>query len=255
MRNIKLLLEYEGTDYFGWQIQSDLPTIQGIIQDKVKRITGENVNLIAAGRTDTGVHAKGQVCNFMTKSQLPAISIKKGLNALLPNDIVVKDAMDVDEDFNARRKAVSKTYKYLILNRDHPSSFYRRFSWFISYPLDIVSMREGARVIIGKRDFSSFRAVGCGAHHAIRKIENITIDRTPEGLLKIKVKGNAFLRHMVRIMVGTLVALGSGRITIAELKDIVEAKDRTLADMTAPSQGLFLEKVEYEVHDRTSTAI
>lgn len=245
MRNIKLLLEYEGTDYFGWQLQPSIPTVQETIQDRLKKMTGEDASLIAAGRTDAGVHATGQVCNFMTESKIPAISIKKGLNTLLPRDIVVKDAIDVDEEFHSRRDAYSKTYNYLIVNRDYPSSLYRRFSWFIPQQLDIVEMRRGARLLTGEKDFSSFRAVGCESPHAIRNIENITIDRTQDGLLKIKVKGNAFLRHMVRIMVGTLITLGRGKITVAELKEIVEAKDRTTAGITAPPQGLFLKKVEY----------
>lgn len=247
MRNIKLLLEYEGTAYVGWQVQPGLPTIQETIQDRLKKMTGEDADLIAAGRTDSGVHAKGQVCNFTTASRIPAISIRKGLNRLLPEDIVVKDAMDVDEGFNARTDACSKTYQYLIFNRDYPSSFYRRFSWFIRQPLDIAEMREGAKILTGKKDFSSFRGAGCGSSHAVRNIKSITIDRNPEGLLKVRVQGYAFLRHMVRIMVGTLVTLGRGKIAVADLKEIVEAKDRTTAGLTAPPQGLFLEEVEYGV--------
>ena len=245
MRNIKLILEYEGTNYHGWQVQPEVTTIQGTIQDNIKKILGEDITLTAAGRTDSGVHAFQQVCNFETDSSIPALAIMNGLNSHLPGDIVAKYCQDVDSDFHARRNVSSKTYKYLLISRNFPSSIYRNFSWALYYKLDLEAMAEAAGLFLGEKDFSSFRASGCGARHAIRSIDQFSIDTASDGFINLEVKGKAFLRHMVRIMVGTLVDLGRGKISISELKEIIEAKDRTLAGQTAPPQGLFLKEVTY----------
>ena len=245
MRNIKLILEYEGTHYHGWQVQPEIITIQGTIQATIKYILGEEVTLTAAGRTDTGVHAFQQVCNFTTDSSLPALTIMNGLNSLLPGDIAVKNCQDVDNDFHARRNVSSKTYKYLLISRNFPSSIYRNFSWSVYYKLDLEAMAEGARLFLGEKDFSSFRSVGCSSRHAIRSIDEFTIDAASDGFINLEVKGKAFLRHMVRIMVGTLVDVGRGKISVSDLKEIIDGKDRTLAGQTAPPQGLFLKEVEY----------
>ncbi|MBI5286054.1 MAG: tRNA pseudouridine(38-40) synthase TruA [Deltaproteobacteria bacterium] len=257
MRNIKLLIEYEGTNYAGWQIQPDLPTIQGIIQNRLKIILREDVKLVAASRTDAGVHALGQVANFKTIADKPPISIQRSLNALLPEDIVIKGVEEVDLEFDARRDARSKTYQYLILNRPYPSALYRNLSWFIPNPLNIEVMQEGAQYLVGERDFSSFRSADCSAINPVREILAVSARTTlpplpfPQGVreggfIEIEVKGTAFLMHMVRIMVGTLVSLGKGRITVEGFKAIIEARDRTKAGMTAPPRGLFLKEVEYE---------
>ncbi|MEK7828248.1 MAG: tRNA pseudouridine(38-40) synthase TruA [Deltaproteobacteria bacterium] len=255
MRNIRLLIEYKGTNYAGWQIQPNLPTIQGIIQEKIKIITGEEVKLIAAGRTDVGVHALGQAANFHTESLISHIPMQTGLNALLPDDIVIKDVVEVSPDFDSRRHALSKTYRYLILNRAYPSAIYRNFSWHVFQKLDIDAMKKAASYLIGKKDFTSFRAAECDAQHPIREIIYFSIETTPSvlfltnsdetGLLALEVKGTAFLRHMVRIMVGTLVAVGKGKIKLNDFQAIINAKDRRLAGITAPPQGLFLKEVEY----------
>lgn len=255
MRNIRLLIEYKGTNYKGWQIQPNLPTIQGITQEKIKIITGEKVKLIAASRTDVGVHALGQAANFHTESLIPLVSIQMGLNALLPDDIVIKDAVEVSPDFNSRRHAIAKTYRYLILNRPYPSAIYCNFSWHVFQKLDIDAMKKAAGYLIGKKDFTSFRAADCNAPHPIKGILCFSIETTPPvplltssdetGLLALEVKGTAFLRHMVRIMVGTLVAVGKGKIKLNDFQAIINAKDRRLAGMTAPPQGLFLKEVEY----------
>src|SRR3989304_9805037 len=264
MRNIRLLIEYKGTNYTGWQIQPNLPTIQGITQEKIKIITGEEVKLIAASRTDVGVHALGQAANFHTESLIPTIPIQMGLNALLPDDIVIKDAVEVSPDFNSRRHAIAKIYRYLILNRPYPSAIYRNFSWHVFQKLDIDTMKKAAGYLIGKKDFTSFRAAECDAPHSIREILffSIKILTSPivgtdfksvprgtgcdkEGFIELEVKGTAFLRHMVRIMVGTLVAIGKGKIEPNDFQAIIDAKDRRLAGMTAPPHGLFLKEVEY----------
>ena len=245
LRNIKLIIEYEGTRYAGWQIQQNLPTIQGIIQEKIKIITGEDIKLTASSRTDAGVHALGQVANFCTESRIPPYSIQMGLNALLPDDIVIKKAEEAPLDFDSRQNAKAKTYRYLILNRSYPSAIYRNFSWHVFQKLDIDAMTKAAGYLIGKKDFTSFRAAECDAPHSMREILSFSIEKNDDGFLELEVKGTAFLRHMVRIMVGTLVAVGKGKIKPNDFQAIIGAKDRRLAGMTAPPQGLFLKEVEY----------
>lgn len=245
MRNIKLIIEYQGTNYAGWQIQHNLPTIQETIQEKLKIMTGEDIELTASSRTDAGVHALGQTANFHTQSRIPVHSFQMGLNALLPDDIVIKRAEEVSPDFDSRRNAKAKTYKYLILNRPYPSAIYRNFSWHVFQKLDIDAMRKAAACLIGKKDFTSFRATECDALHSVREILSFSIKHKDDGFLELEVKGTAFLRHMVRIMVGTLVAVGKGKIMPHDFQAIIDAKDRKLAGMTAPPQGLFLKEVEY----------
>jgi len=272
LRNIKLTIEYEGTNYAGWQVQQNLPTIQGIIQDKIKIITGEEARatgrsfLTAASRTDACVHALNQAANFYTEIRITPHSVQMGLNALLPDDIVIKNAEEVPLDFDSRKDARSKTYKYLILNRPYPSAIYRNFSWHIFRKLDIDAMQIAAKYFVGKKDFTSFRAAECDAPHSIREILSFSIktpsqpsplegegqgegifpeQRLTDGFIELEVKGTAFLRHMVRVMVGTLVAVGKGKIKLNDLQAIIDAKDRRLAGMTALPQGLFLKEVEY----------
>ncbi len=245
MRNIKLLIEYEGTRYAGWQIQENLPTIQGTIQEKLRIMTGEEIKLTASSRTDAGVHALGQTANFCTESHIPPRSIQMGINALLPDDIVIKKAEEVPLDFDSRRNTKAKTYRYLILNRSYSSAIYRNFSWHVFQKLDIDAMRKAAGYLIGKKDFTSFRAAECDALHSVREILSFSIEKKDDGFLEIEVKGTAFLRHMVRIMVGTMVAVGKGKIKPDDFQAIIDAKDRRLAGMTAPPHGLFLKEVEY----------
>ncbi len=245
MRNIKLLIEYEGTHYAGWQIQAGHPTIQGKLAGAIEKLTGSPVNLSGASRTDAGVHAWGQVANFKTSSRIPLLGIRQGLNSILPEDIVVKDAAEVPHEFDSRRGSTGKTYLYRVLNRRYPSSIMRNFTWFVYQPLDINLMREGAKHMIGEKDFSSFRAADSDAPHSIREVTSIEVTERPEGMIEFEVRGTAFLRHMVRIMVGTLVTLGKGKLKPDEIKTIIEAKNREAAAMTAPPQGLFLVKVGY----------
>ncbi|MBI5327183.1 MAG: tRNA pseudouridine(38-40) synthase TruA [Deltaproteobacteria bacterium] len=245
MRNIKLIIEYEGANYAGWQIQKNLPTIQGTIQEKLKIMTGEDIELTASSRTDAGVNALGQTANFNTESRIQPYSFQMGLNALLPDDIVIKNAEDVFLDFDSRKDAKSKTYRYLILNRPYPSAIYRNFSWHVFQKLDIDAMRTAASLLIGKKDFTSFRAAECDALHSVREVLSFSIEKRDDGFLEFEVKGTAFLRHMVRIMVGTLTAIGKGKIKVEEFQTIIDAKDRRLAGITAPPHGLFLKEVEY----------
>lgn len=245
MRNIRLLIEYEGTNYAGWQVQEGLPTIQGTLMEAAKKLTGEEVTVFGASRTDAGVHAFGQVASFRTEKAYPPFNIRQGLNSFLPEDIVVKDASEAPEDFDPRRGSKGKVYVYKVLNRSYPSALLRNFAWHVFKPLDIEKMREGAKHLIGEKDFSSFRAADSDAAHSIREVTSVNIETSGEGLIEIEVRGTAFLRHMIRIMAGTLVALGKGKFGPEEIQRIIEAKDRAAAAMTAPPQGLMLMKVEY----------
>ena len=244
-RNIRLIVEYEGTGYAGWQFQAGLPTIQGELAAALKRLTGQEPKLIGASRTDRGVHAFGQVVNFHTESRIPPNGMLMGLNSLLPPDIAIKAVEEAGPEFDARRDARGKAYIYKLLNRGFPSAILRRFTWFVHKPLDISLMREGALHMVGRRDFSSFMAAHSDSLHSVREVTSVDVRDAVEGVIEIEVRGTAFLRHMVRIMAGTLVAAGSGRIAPAQIEAIIEARDRTKAPMTAPPQGLFLMKVEY----------
>lgn len=245
MRNVKLLIEYEGTSYAGWQVQEGLATIQGSLIEAASKLTRKEAVITGASRTDAGVHALGQVASLRTESDIPCWNITQGLNAFLPDDIVVKGASDEAPEFDPRRDSRGKTYLYRIINRDHPSALLRNFTWHIFNPLDLDAMRQAASHLIGEKDFSSFRAAGCEALHPRREVTSIDIGKKKDGLVEIEVRGTAFLRHMVRIIAGTLVAVGKGKLSSGDIPRILEARDRTLASQTAPARGLVLVKVEY----------
>jgi len=186
-----------------------------------------------------------EVARLKTESAMPCHKLMQGMNALLPDDIVIKEAVDMPDWFDPRNDSKGKIYLYRIINRNHPSAIARNFTWHIFAPLDIAAMREAAKHFIGEKDFSSFKAANAEALHFTREVTSVEVFDRGEGLIEIEVRGTAFLRHMVRIMTGTLVAVGKGKISPAEMPAIIEAKDRTAASMTAPSQGLILVKVEY----------
>lgn len=244
MRNIKLTIEYDGTDYHGWQFQPNARTIQGVMEERIGTIVNEKIGLNASGRTDAGVHALNQVANFKTSSGISCKALQKGLNALLPQDISVKEVCEVDADFHSRFSATGKVYTYQILNRPYPSALVCRFSWFIRYPLNTERMDRAAAHIIGAHDFSSFRASSCGAPHPIKTVRAAWF-RKEGGLLVFEIEATGFLHHMVRNIVGTLVDVGMGRMTTDSFKEVFHSKDRRLAGVTAPSQGLFLKEVKY----------
>ncbi len=244
MRNIRLDLEYEGTRYVGWQYQLNGPSVQAEVMSVLKKITGEDVKLTGASRTDSGVHAAGQVANFFTTSKMPALELRRGLNALLPDDIAVLDAADVPADFDAR-SASSKTYVYSVLARVAPSPLMRRFSWHVPWPIDLSAMNEGGAYMLGRKDFSSFRAARSDAYHSVREVLSVRITSGANEVIAIEVRGRAFLRHMVRIMAGTLVDVGLGRIPPSDVEAIISAKDRSAAPRTAPACGLLLKNIRY----------
>jgi len=244
MRNIKLTIEYDGTRYHGWQVQQNVETIQGTIEEKLAQITGKAVRLVASGRTDTGVHALGQVAHFKTESTLEAMSLLKALNSLLPEDIHIKGAEEVEETFHARFGAKGKVYEYRIFNGEFPSPFYRHFSWFIPGTLDLARMRKAATKLKGRHDFSSFCSAGSDFSSHIREVYEIDVG-VRDSLIIIQVEANAFLKQMVRNIVGTLVDVGRRKLTPLQFGAILKARDRRKAGATAPAQGLFLVKVNY----------
>ncbi|KAF0120997.1 MAG: tRNA pseudouridine38-40 synthase [bacterium] len=245
MRNIRLVIEYDGTNYHGWQIQPNAVSIQETIEDRLQKITQEEIKLIAAGRTDAGVHAVEQVANFSTRSRLDINKIQMGLNSLLPPDIAIKEISEAEQDFHARYSAKSKIYRYVILNQRFPSPLYRNFSWFIPFKLDIKEMKKAVQCLIGKHDFSSFKASGCNSHNPIREVYDISLDKDTKGFIIFEIEANAFLKQMVRNIVGTLADVGKGKIGVSEFEEILRAKDRKKAGITAPPQGLFLVKIKY----------
>ena len=245
MRNIKLAIEYDGTHYHGWQIQPNAVSIQETIEDRLQKITQEEIRLIAAGRTDAGVHAIEQVANFSTKSQLDINNIQRGLNSMLPPDIVIKEISEAEQDFHARYSAKSKIYRYVILNRRFPSPLHRNFSWYIPFKLNIREMKEAVQCLIGKHDFSSFKASRCNSNNPIREIYSISLDKDTRGFITFEVEANGFLKQMVRNIVGTLTDVGKEKMGAVEFEEILRAKDRKKAGITAPPQGLFLVKIKY----------
>lgn len=244
MRNIKLTIEYEGTNYSGWQIQENAITIQEKLEEALEKITGEKVKLVGSGRTDAKVHALGQVANFLTKSSIPGEKYKFALKFLLPEDITIVDSQEVDLDFHARFDATKKTYKYLVYNGELPRAIYRNFSYHVPYPIDIDKMLYASRYFIGTHDFATFMAANSEVNSTIRTIYDITIVRKNE-LIEFTIEGNSFLRNMVRIIVGTLLYVGFGKIDKEQISKIILDKKREGAGPTVPPQGLFLEKVFY----------
>ncbi|MCK5237674.1 MAG: tRNA pseudouridine(38-40) synthase TruA [Deltaproteobacteria bacterium] len=245
MRNIKLQIEYDGTAYVGWQIQNNGKSVQGVLQNALKKMTGDDVNLIGCGRTDSGVHAIDYTANFNTNSGISTDGFFKGLNTSIPYDIVIKSAEEVESEFNARRSAKAKTYIYRVLIAHHRPAIYRERCWQINQELDLEVMKEGAALLVGEKDFKTFCAIGSNATEFVREVSSFIITERDEGFIDFSVRGRSFLMHMVRIMVGSLVMLGRGKLTLDEFGSAIEAKDRMRLPYTAPSQGLFLRDVEY----------
>jgi tRNA pseudouridine38-40 synthase len=245
-RNFKLVIEYDGTVYHGWQRQKDIPTIQGTIETALKTMTGLSVDVIGSGRTDAGVHALNQVANFAADTRLTADIFKRGLNSLLPEDIVIKGCEEVHASFHARYDALSKAYDYRILNRPVPAAVLRQYAWHIRKALDVDAMREAMGCLKGEHDFSAFEAAGSPRSESVRTATDVTLTaKGPDGYLVFSIEANGFLRFMVRNIVGTLVDVGLGRITPKRFQDILTSKDRKQAGITAPAKGLFLREVKY----------
>lgn len=248
MRNIKLIIEYDGTNYCGWQVQENGPSIQGSIEKALLAITSEKIKINGSGRTDAGVHARGQVANFTTSSKVPQEKFAYALNSLLPKDIVIKDSREVPLDFHARYSSVGKKYSYLIYNSKFPSALLRNYAYHIGYceRLDIGRIEKAAESFIGTYDFSGFMSTGSKVSDTVRTINELSIEKERE-LICIKYKGSGFLYNMVRIITGTLLYAGIGKINPEDIKDIILSKDRERAGITVPACGLYLEEVYYDL--------
>ena len=243
MRNIKLTIQYNGKEYCGWQKQSDSLGIQGNIEESIKYITNESVKITGSGRTDAGVHALGQVANFNTECNIPVEKIPNALNSKLPKDIVIINAEEVSLDFHSRYSAKRKRYRYIINNNRYRNPIYSDISYFVKYDLDFNKMEKEAKSLIGTHDFKGFMSSGSSVKDTVRTIYDIHISKQ-EDLIFIEIEGNGFLYNMVRIIVGTLVDIGRGRIDNS-MSSIIESKLRSMAGHTAPAHGLFLKKVDY----------
>lgn len=244
MRHIKLVIGYDGTDFHGFQRQKGLRTVQEELERTLTTLLGHPVTVKAAGRTDTGVHAEGQVISFWTSCPIPVERLPLALNSLLPPDIVAKRATQVDPNFHPRFDATSRVYRYLIENRPVPSALLRRYAWHIAEPLNVEAMKRAAEFLIGVHDFASFHASGSDLGSTVREMKRIVVTKR-NGIIAITMEANAFLYHMARIIVGTLVEIGLGQRTPEEMKAILEARDRSVAGKTAPPHGLCLVQVKY----------
>jgi tRNA pseudouridine38-40 synthase len=244
MKNIMLVIEYDGTNYHGWQYQKNAITVQEVLEKAIEKVTGEKVNLIGSSRTDTGVHALYQVANFKTKTKIPPEKLPYALNAVLPEDVVVIKAQEVDKSFHARYSARSKRYRYLILNRQFPMPTMRNYCWHVPYPLDVEAMKKASFFLKGTHDFSAFKASSTKKVNPVKTIYDLSVEKNDE-IIKIEVEANGFLYNMVRIIVGTLVYVGLGKIKAGDIPAIIESKDRTKAGITAPPQGLYLIRILY----------
>ncbi|MBU4477945.1 MAG: tRNA pseudouridine(38-40) synthase TruA [Candidatus Omnitrophica bacterium] len=255
-RNILITIEYDGTDYQGWQAQRRLPcaaTVQETIENVLQRVLQNKIPLIGSGRTDAGVHAKGQRAHFKAVLKLGLPQLKKALNALLPGDIRIVRIRFVPDEFHARYDAKWKLYRYTVHNAICHSVFSRRYAMHFSQPLDVDSMRKAAGLLIGRHDFRSFQASDRVARDAVRTIKRIAVKKQG-ALIYIDIEADGFLYNMVRNIAGTLIEIGRGKIPAASMKKILAAKDRRLAGPTAPAQGLCLIKVVYEKGTLTSSA-
>jgi tRNA pseudouridine38-40 synthase len=244
MPQFKLILEYEGTAYHGWQVQPGLLTIQGLLQETLARIVGTSVPVTGAGRTDAGVHALGQVASFWADTRLDPATLRRALNARLPRDIVVRHAEEASPEFDARRSARSKTYRYSILCRDHPSALLGRHSLYVPHPLEFAAMARSAELVVGTHDFSAFRARTCGAATPVRTVLQASW-RQEGDLWHFEITANAFLQHMVRILVGTFLEVGRGKHRPSHVADVLASRDRRQAGKTAPPHGLCLVEAHY----------
>jgi len=242
--NIKLTIEYDGTKYHGWQVQPNGETIQEVLEEAIEKMLGVRTRVNGSGRTDAGVHALGQVANIIYSGNLDLWQIQRGINALTPKDIVIKQAEVVPDSFDARRGARYRVYQYRIWNSPWPSVLHRYFSWHVRCPLEISLMQKSIQFLEGEHDFASFQGAGCDAAHSVRKIFYNSLSQQGD-LLLYTVEATAYLKHMVRNIVGTMVEIGQRERTHTAFAELLRVRDRTKAGPTAPPHGLFLMEVKY----------
>lgn len=244
MRNIKLTIEYDGTAYAGWQIQPNGVTIQETLERALAQLLGGPVRLHSSGRTDAGVHALGMVAAFRTEKTLPLRAFTDGLNSLLPRDIAIRGGEEMPAAFHPRFDAVGKHYRYTIFTGRYRSPLQRLYAWHLHRPLDIAAMRRAADHLVGEKDFAAFRGAGCAAKTTIRRVDAVDIDAAGE-FIRVDVRGSGFLKHMVRMMVGTLVEVGVGRLSPDDVPAFFAPSGSLAKGVTAPAHGLCLVEVYY----------
>jgi tRNA pseudouridine38-40 synthase len=242
--NVKITVEYDGTAFHGWQVQPNGKTVQQALEQALERILGVKTRVNGSGRTDAGVHALGQVANFFCGDAVDLRRLTHGLNALVRPDIVISRAEVVPDSFDSRRDARSRVYQYRIWNQRRPSVFHHRYAWHVPDSLDLDLMRQAIEALEGEHDFTSFQAAGCDAAHPVRRVYRNSIDASGD-LLLYTIEATAFLRHMVRNIVGTLAQVGRGDLDAGGFAELLRLRDRKLAGPTAPPQGLFLMEVKY----------
>lgn len=241
---IKITIEYDGTNYSGWQLQSGQDSIQARLEAALERIFSTAVRVRGSGRTDAGVHARGQVATFTLPRAFDAAELHRALNAILPNDIVILHAELAGDDFDPRRHATSRVYEYRMLNQATRSAFEHRYAWLIREPLELDRMNEAARIFIGEHDFAAFRSLGTEVKSTVRSV-HVSEWHRDGAYLTYRVEASSFLRHMVRTMVATMVEVGRGKLRPAFVAHLLQRRERSMAPAAAPPQGLFLVEVRY----------
>jgi tRNA pseudouridine38-40 synthase len=244
-KNIKLIIEYDGTNYCGWQRQKNGSSIQGTIESAISKMTGQQISLIGSGRTDAGVHAWQQVANFKCHTRLDATQFMKGLNGLLPNDIAIHSCMEVSSNFHSRYDVKSKMYRYYIGQRPQKMALFNQYCWYIPYKLNISDMKNACTLFEGTHDFKSFEGAGSPRSTSVRTILRSNITLNDNQYIIYEIEADGFLRFMVRNIVGTLVEIGKKRMSFDTIPQILESRDRHFAGPTAPPHGLFLIEVKY----------
>ena len=244
MRNIRLTIEYDGKDFNGWQKQPNKLNIQGTIEKVISEMTGEEIELNASGRTDAGVHSFGQVANFKTNSKIPIDKFPIAINSKIKKSIVITNAEEVEERFHSRLSYKKKTYRYVINNSEFSSAIYRNLETHIPYKLDVIKMQNAAKYFEGEHDFKAFKSSGTSGKNSVRTIYKAEVRKEGDNII-IELTGNGFLYNMVRIISGTLLDVGLGKIKPEEIPEIIESKDRQRAGRTLPAHGLYLVQVVY----------
>jgi tRNA pseudouridine38-40 synthase len=246
---VTLVLEYDGTRYVGWQVQPNGPSVQAEVERALATLHHAPRRVTAAGRTDAGVHARGQVVSFAEPEPLPLRAYVQGMNALLPPDVAVRSARLEREGFDARRSARGKRYRYVIENGPTRAPLSRRHAWQHFQPLDVAAMRAAAAHLVGRHDFAAFQASDCASRHAVREVRRLDVLGERGGRIEVVVEATAFVKHMIRNIVGTLVEVGQGKRSPASVPELLATRDRTRAGPTAPPQGLCLDEVFYPPPD------
>lgn len=245
MKRVRLIVSYDGTNYCGWQVQDNETTVAGVINEHLSELLGEEINIAGASRTDSGVHALGNVAVFDTETQIPAEKICFALNQRLPEDIRIQESDEVSADWHPRFQDSKKTYEYTIINRRFPDPTKRLYAHWEYGELDAETMKEAAEYLVGEHDFASFCSAGGQQETTIREIYSINVEKEGD-IITIRVQGNGFLYNMVRIIAGTLIEIGKGTYEASKMKEILDAKDRNEAGPTARANGLKLVEIEYE---------